>query len=138
MSKNIVSLFAAVVIAVILFAVSSCDTGGDHHPTICFRIRTDSVSYKSSYLTLPRDTVFTVYAQASKTGPDGMLKTFKVTKSVNGGADSTLIDANITTLYYSQYYTYKAGDSGSVEKYTFTVGNTEDLYNSIEFVDTVR
>jgi len=138
MQKNIVSLSVVAVIAAILFTVTSCESGGNHTPTIGFRITTDSVSYKSSYLTLPRDTIFNVYPQASKTGPDGMLKTFKITKSINGGADRTLLDVNVTTQYYSQFYTYKAGDSGTIEKYTFTIGNSENLYNSIEFVDTVR
>ena len=138
MQKNIVSLLVFLSAAVALFTVSSCDTTGDHHPTICFRLTTDSVSYESSYLSLPRDTTFNVYVQASKTGPDGMLKTFKVTKSINGGADSTLIDAGISTVYFSHYYTYKAGDSGNIEKYTFTVGNDEVLYDSIQFGDTVR
>lgn len=138
MQKNIVSLSVLAVVAAFLLTVTSCESGGNHTPTICFRITTDSVSYQSSYLTLPRDTTFNLYVAASKTGPDGILKTFKITKSVNGGADSTLIDANVTTQYYSQFYTYKTGDSGTVEKYTFTIGNNENLYNSIEFVDTVR
>ncbi len=138
MQKNIVSLSVIAVITAILFTVSSCESGGNHTPTICFRITTDSVSYQSSYLTLPRDSTFNLFIAASKTGPDGILKTFKITKSVNGGADTTLMDANVTTQYYSQFYTYKAGDSGTVERYTFTIGNSENLYKSIEFVDTVR
>ncbi len=138
MHKNIVSLLVFLSAAVALFTVSSCDTGGDHHPTICFRLTTDSISYESSYLSLPRDTTFNVYVQASKTGPDGTLKSFKVTKSINGGADSTLIDATLSTIYFAHYYTYKAGDSGDVEKYNFTIGNDEGLFKSIEFVDTVK
>lgn len=126
-------------VVVLIFAtISSCDSGGDHHPNIGFTISSGSVTYDSYYTTLPRDTIFTIYIAASKTGADGMLKSFKITRSINAGADSTILDASITTEFFSQYYSYKTGDSGNIEKYTFVVGNTEDLFSSIEFVDTVQ
>ena len=137
MRKPLVVVFVFAAVCSALCILSSCDKGGDHHPTICFRVRSDSVSYSSSYLRLPHDTIFTVRLNASKTGTDGMLQSFKITKSVNGGADSVLLDARVTTVYLDKYYSYSAGDSGNIERYTFTIGNTEGLFGSIQFTDTV-
>ena len=138
MKKNIVSVLVASVMAVSLFVVSSCDKGGDHHPTIVFKPSNTVVNYLSKDTTFYRGTIFNVGINASKTGPDGMLKSFKITKSINGGADSVLVNAELYTRYFSQFYSYAAGDSGNIEHYTFTVGNTEGLFNSIAFTDTVN
>ena len=138
MHKNKVSFLVAVLLAVSLFVISSCESGGDHHPTIAFKTSTTVVSYVSKDTTLYRGTIFNVGINASKTGPDGLLKSFKITRSINGGADSTLVDAELNTRFFTQFYSYTAGDSGNLEHYTFTVGNAEGLYNSIAFTDTVN
>ncbi len=138
MKNKIVSLLVIALAVVGMFAVSSCESGGSRIPTIYFRVRTDSVTALPSYLSLPRDTIFTIYVNASKTGSEGMLKNFKIARSINGSADSTILDAQINTQYFGQYYSFQAGDSGQVQQYTFTVGNSEGLYNSIVFVDTAR
>lgn len=138
MKKNIVSVLVAGVMVVSLFVVSSCDKGGDHHPTIVFKTSNTLVTYISKDTTLYRNSIFNVGISASKTGPDGILKSFKITKSVNGGPDSTILTADLNTVYFTQFYSYTTGDSGNIEHYTFTVGNAEGLFNSIALTDTVN
>lgn len=138
MNKGFVSSWVIVLVTGVLCWVSSCSTGGNPYPTIAFRVKTDSVSTQSSYVSLPHDTIFTLNINASKTGPDGLLKDFKITRNINGGPDSVLLDAIINTQYFTQFYSYKAGDSGTIETYTFTVGNADGYKSSIQFVDTVR
>lgn len=138
MNKGLFSTLAVAIGTGLLLWVSSCSTGGNPYPTIAFRIKTDSVSTQSSYVSLPHDTIFTLNINASKTGPDGLLKEFKITRNINGGPDSLLLNATVNTQYFSQFYSYKAGDSGTIETYTFTVGNADGYTSSIQFVDTVR
>jgi hypothetical protein len=133
-----------VLIVLVLVAVTGvamltgCEDGTQHYPTIAFRIRSDSTTQSDNFRSLPRDTTFMLVVYASKTGPDGLLKTFKITRSVNGGADTTLIDAELNTQYFSQFYSYNTGDSGNIERYTFTVGTYEGLTETIFFEDTVK
>lgn len=138
MNKGFFSTLVVVAVTGILFWVSSCSTGGNPYPTIGFRVRSDSVTYQSVYRSFPRDTTWGVDVNASKTGPDGLLKSFKITRSINGGPDTTLVNATLSTMYIDQWYYYITGDSGTVETYTFTVGNAVGYVSSIQFVDTVR
>lgn len=125
-------------IGILLLGVSSCDKGGNHHPSIYFQIRPDSVTYQSTFVSIPRDTVFSLYVNASKSGLENLLRSVTIAKSVNGSADSLILQANIYTTFFNQYYAYQAGDSGDIERYTFTATNDEGLSSSIQFVDTVR
>ncbi len=138
MRKSIAGAFIIVVCCTALFMASSCDKGGNPYPTINFRQTNTSVSYVSKDTTLYRGTIFNVGIEASKTGPDGFLKSFKITRSINNGPDTTLLQASLNTVYFSQFYSYTAGDSGNLEHYTFTIGNANGLYTSVAFTDTVN
>lgn len=138
MTKNIVTGLVVALAVVVLIQFSSCDNGGNHHPAISFKHSNTAVTYITKDTTLYRGTIFNVGINASKTGPDGFLHSFKITRSINGGADSTLVNAEINSVYFTQFYSYTTGDSGNLEHYTFTIGNTEDLFNSVEFTDTVN
>ncbi|HLP51082.1 MAG TPA: hypothetical protein VK154_09385 [Chitinophagales bacterium] len=138
MKKGIISIAALALIGLFITWGSACTTGGNPYPTIAFRVKTDSVTTESQFRSIPRDSIYTLIINASKTGPDGILKDFKISRSINGGPDSVLQEAVINTVYFAQFYSYQAGDSGDVEQYTFTVGNAEGLKTSIQFTGTVR
>lgn len=138
MSKISYWVISVGVTVFLLVGVCSCDKGGDHHPSIYFQIKPDSVTYESTFVSLPRDTVFSLNLNASKSGLENLLRSVTIAKSVNGSADSLILQANIYTTFFNQYYAYQAGDSGDIERYTFKVTNDEGLSSSIQFVDTVR
>jgi hypothetical protein len=138
MIKNKAVGLVMAVCAVALLLVAGCESGGNPNPTIKFRPTNSSVVYVFKDTTIYRGSVFNVGIDASKTGPDGFLKTFKIQRNINGGPDSTLLEASINTVFFSQYYSFQAGDSGNLEHYTFTVGNAAGLYSSVAFTDTVN
>ena len=127
----------AMVAAVVLF-VSSCGKDDNPEPKILLERPASTVYYIASDTSLYRGTIYNVQVKADRTGPDGFLKSFKITRSINGGADSTIIDAEINTLLFRQGYSFMAGDSGTIERYTFTVGNAEGKTASVAYNDTVR
>jgi hypothetical protein len=127
--KFFLILFAAS----LLVYISSCEKGGTSIPTIAFN--TANV-YVSADTILYRDTVFNIGIIASKTGPEGYLTSAKITRSVNGGADSTLLDMRFIQQYFIQYYSFRAPDSGVTHRYTATVGNQNEQTNSIHLTVT--
>lgn len=125
-------VFCLVAMAIMLF-VSSCGKDDNPNPKIALERPASVVYYVAADTTLYRGTVYNVQVKADRTGPDGFLKTFKITRSLNGGADSTIIDAQINTLLFIQGYSFAAADSGSVEHYTFTIGNAEGKTASVGY-----
>ena len=125
MNKPLVFLFALITPVVILLSFSSCGKEKSTPPVIAFRTTNSAISYVSADTSLTHGTIFNVGVNASKTGTDEYLTYFKISRSINGGADSTILEANFLYQYFSQYYSYKVGDSGNVERYTFTVGERD-------------
>lgn len=135
MKNSFVTSMAVLTVASFLLAVSSCDTGGDHHPYVGFWVD-GAITFDAQQANLPRDTVFNISVNASQPGGDGLLRSFKISISTNGSADSTILQADFYTKNFDQTYSYIAGDSGDIQLFTFTAGNDEGLFRSITFTDT--
>jgi len=141
MKKFIVSCFSVLAVAAFLLPVSSCDKGGSHYPKIGFWVDTGSAPYaqfENQSATVPHDTLFSLYPNASRTGTEGLLRTFKIYRSTNASADSVIASADIHTTNFIQRYHYQAGDSGQVDKYTFTITNDEGLSDTVSYTITAR
>ncbi len=95
-------------------------------------------AYVSGDTTLKEGTVFNVLVNASKTGNEEFLTSFNISKSVNGSPDSVIQSANFVYQYFSQYYSYKTGDSGKLERYTFTVGEQNGQTANVSINITVN
>ncbi|MFN8321129.1 MAG: hypothetical protein U0T74_00600 [Chitinophagales bacterium] len=135
MKRIVFVLILTGVLMAFVFNLSSCEKERTSEPKVAFIAGS---TYISSDDTLFRGTIFNVKVNASKVGLSDLLTSGKITRSVNGGADSTMLEMNFFTQNFSQYYSYTAGDSGNVEKYTFTFGTQSGLYASSSISITVN
>ena len=132
--KKIVSVVTVSVIALVaLVQFSSCGGEKSTVPTIAFR---EGSAYVYKDTAIVQGTVFNVGINASKTGTEGILTNCKIDRSINGAPDSTIQNIVITTQYFTQYFSYRTGDSGNTEKYTFTVTKNDGLQNSVSVTVT--
>ncbi len=128
MNNKVISLYFATISIGFILLFSSCDGEKKTPPTIAF---TKGSAFVYTDTALAHGTVFNIGINASKTGTEGLLSSCKISRSINGGADSTIQDITLVTQYFSHYYSYVAGDSGTTERYTFTVTKNDGLSNSV-------
>lgn len=124
MRKKIVLLALLLPVLIVAFT-TSCNKPSTTAPYL-----TIDTNYAHGVDTLDSGTVFTIRFRAEKAGYEDLLNSCKVLKSVNGGPDSVLHEMSFYTQLLIQFYSFRAGDSGNVEKYTVTVGDTKGLFAS--------
>ena len=107
---------------------SSCGKEKSTPPDIAFYVGT---AYVYEDTALVHGTIFNIGVAASKTGVDGLLTGFEISHRMNGSPDSVIQKMSFIEQYFSQYYSYTAGDSGNVEQYTFTAIKADGRTNSI-------
>lgn len=128
MNNKVLFVSLLFICTVFAFVTSSCNGEKKTPPTIAFRT---GVGYVYNDTTIVHGTIFNIGFNASKTGTENLLTGCKITRSINGGADSTIQQVSMVTQYFSHYYSYVAGDSGNTERYTITVTKDDGLSNSI-------
>lgn len=133
MKNTFASVFVSVVMAAILLGINSCGKEKSTQPVIEF---ISGSRYISSDTSLLHGTVFNIGISAVKTGSEGLLSSCTIARSINGGADSTLQEMTFLTQTFIQVYNYKAADSGTVERYTFTVSKLDGYTNSVSLTVT--
>jgi hypothetical protein len=129
MKKSLVLVSVVVCLLAIALNFSSCGKEKSLVPNISFL--TDTTRFISKDTALVRGTVFNVGIQASKTGTEAYLSSLTITRSLNGETDSIIQQANFVQRTLYGIYTYKAPDSGSVARYTFTVAKQDGITNSV-------
>ena len=130
------SVLVWVVISALAFNFYSCGEEKNSHPDVAFMTSNSTVSYISKDTGLVHGTIFNIGIDATKKGSEGLLTTCKISRSVNQGVDSTIQEINFVSDFFSQSFTYTAGDSGNVEKYTFTIGEKSGLTSSVSLTIT--
>ncbi|MES2620870.1 MAG: hypothetical protein V4615_08455 [Bacteroidota bacterium] len=133
MKKAIISTLAGLVITVGQITMSSCGKETNSPPQIELIAGSGNVVKDTS---LYRGTTFRLAISSNKTGPDDFLSSCKISKSINGGADSTIQEMNFLTQSFSNFYSYQAGDSGNVERYTFMISEQKGLSSSVSVTIT--
>lgn len=129
-------LFA--VLATALVNLSSCEKDEGKLPNIAFKT---TVGYTHADATVASGTSLLVGIDASKSEGEDVLKTFNVSKSVDGGAATTVTNTALTSAQednYSVDYPIVAGAAGHTEKWSFTVTNRDGLTNTVSFTLTVN
>lgn len=122
MRRAVVVLLVTTVLMVLVFNLSSCEKERSSPPAISF---TTTSPYVYSDTVLYRQSIFNVKVNASKVSLNDLLTSGKITRSINGGPDSTLLDMSFFSQNFAQFYSFTAGDSGNVEKYTFSFGTQQ-------------
>jgi hypothetical protein len=139
--KNKSFIFNAAVAAmfIAIFSLMSCEKDEGNLPDISFKT-TAGYTYQDD--SIAANGTFLVGINAAKTEDKDVLKTFNISKSVNGGASTTVQNVTLTSAQednYSEDFTLVAGGTpGNTEKYTFTITNRDGLTNTVSFTLTLN
>jgi hypothetical protein len=115
----------------------SCDKDQMIPPTIDF---TTGTGYTSAHSNISLDTDFKIGVTAKRTEDKDDLKTFVVTVSYDGGAESTIDNVAIPSAQGGEFtkdYDLTTRNVAGTEKYSFTVTNRDGLITTKAIVITV-
>ncbi len=136
------TMFSSLAIAAALFVfmvgMSSCEKDEGKLPNISFKT---TAGYTAADKTVAAGDTIVVGINASKSEEEDVLKTFNISKSVDGASSTTVQTITLSAAQedtYSQDFSLVAGSAGHTEKYTFTVSNRDGLTNSVNFTLTVQ
>ncbi len=138
MRKLISTALTVAVLATALINLSSCEKDEGKLPNIAFKT---TAGYTHADATVASGTSLLVGIEASKSEGEDVLKTFNVSKSVDGAASVTVVNTTLTSAQEDNYavdYPIIAGDAGHTEKWLFTVTNRDGLTNTVSFTLTVN
>jgi len=120
-----------------VFVMSSCEKDKMIPPTIDF---TTGAGYVSADGHLAVNTNFKIGVTAKRTEEKDDLKTFVVTRSYDGGAETTIDNVTIPSAQAGEFtkeYPLTTRNQNGTEKYTFTVTNRDGLITTKSITITV-
>ena len=129
------SLISFTTIVALFF--SSCEKDKMIPPTLDFKT---GVGYVSADTHLAVSTAFKIGVDAKRTEANDDLKTFIVTKSNDGGAETTIDNVTIPSDEAGEFtkdYDFTTRNQAGIEKYTFTVTNRDGLITTKSITITV-
>lgn len=128
-----IALFLAV-----LF-IASCEKDEGKLPNISFKT---GGSYISTDVNKVGGSTVTFGINASKSEKKDVLKKFSVSKSINGGATTTVYSKDLSKSEEDDYsYDYSEvldTTVGQTNKYTFTITNRDGLVNQVSATVTIQ
>jgi hypothetical protein len=127
-------LFLVLAFGIISF---SCHKDEMIPPTIDF---TTGAGYTSADSHIAPDTDFKIGVTATRTEDKDDLKTFVVTVSYDGGAETTIDNVTIPAAQAGEFtkdYDLTARNTAGTEKYSFTVTNRDGLITTRAIIITV-
>jgi hypothetical protein len=138
MRKSLSTALIIAVLATALINLSSCEKDEGKLPNISFKSTT---GYTHADASVSSGDPILVGINASKAEDKDVLKTFNISKSVDGQAATTVVNTTLTSAQedsYSVDYPIIAGAAGHTEKWSFTVTNRDGLTNTVSFTLTVN
>ena len=132
-------LFCGIAIAAI---ISSCKSKGSDDAMILPKImlKTDA-GYSARDTNVAGGTALLTGIIANKTESNDVLKIFSITRSLDGGAASTVYNENLTAAQgdtYSKDYQIVTRSTAGTEKYIYTISNRDGLVNNISLTVTTH
>ncbi len=115
----------------------SCEKDEMIPPTIDF---TTGTGYTSADSHIALDTDFKIGITAKRTEDKDDLKTFVVTRSYDGGAETTIDNVTLTSAQGAEFtkdYDLTTRNTAGTEKYSFTVTNRDGLITTKTITITV-
>lgn len=138
MRKLISTALTFAVLTTALINLSSCEKDEGKLPNIAFKT-TSGYTYADANVSAGAPIL--VGITASKSEDKDVLKTFNVSKSIDGAAATTVTNTTLTSAQEDSYtvdYPFFAGTAGHTEKWSFTVTNRDGLTNTVSFTLTVN
>lgn len=138
MRKSLSTALIIAVLATALINLSSCEKDEGKLPNITFKSTT---GYTHADASVSSGAAILAGINASKAEDKDVLKTFNISKSVDGQAATTVVNTTLTSAQedsYSVDYPIIAGAAGHTEKWSFTVTNRDGLTNTVSFTLTVN
>lgn len=126
------------VAALFMLGLASCEKDEGKLPAIEFKT---GAGYTSADVTAATNEALLVGIHAEKTEDKDVLKTFNVSVSLDGGADSTLLNRTLTSAeedVFESDITLNTGSETGTQEYTFTVTNRDGLVNQVSLTVTVE
>jgi hypothetical protein len=120
-----------------ILLLSSCEKDKMIPPTLDFLT---GAGYTSADGHVALNTAFKIGVDAKRTEAKDDLKTFTVTKSLDGGAASTVDNVTIGSAQAAEFtkdYNLTTRNVAGTEKYTFTVTNRDGLITTKSITITV-
>lgn len=143
MKKQIKFLSSLVVISIAIITFSSCNKEEDE-------MRNPSISFKTGGAYIAADAPVTagdavligIEAEKAEGEEEDVLQHFNISKSLNGGAATTVFDVDLTTaeedMYDYDFNTTASTTVGDTEKYTFTITNRDGLIGQVSLTITAQ
>jgi len=132
-------ILKSIVALSIIVLVSSCAKDPGKDPYIKFIY---APGYTSADATMAKGSNITIGISAQKAESEDVLKKFNISKTVNGGASSTIFDKDLSGTEGDDYtYTYSAKldtVSGQTNNFTFTITNRDGLTNQVSLKVTIQ
>lgn len=121
-----------------MFALASCEKDEGKLPNIAFKTGAGYVSTSDS---VGMNDTLTIGINASKAEDKDVLKSFDVSKSLDGGTASSIYSETMTSATedsYSKDIQVITRNQAGTEKYTFTVVNRDGLKGQVSLTLTVK
>jgi hypothetical protein len=136
--KTTFKIIAAFILTASSLALSSCEKDEGKLPNIAFKT---GAGYTSANATVAQGSTVLIGIDASKSEKKDVLKTFNISKSYDGGANTTVENTDLSGSNednYSRDYSIVTRSQAGTEKYTFTVTNRDGLTNQVTLTLTVQ
>ena len=113
-------------------------------------MRNPSISFKTGGAYIAADAPVTagdavligIEAEKAEGEEEDVLQHFNISKSLNGGAVTTVFDVDLTTaeedMYDYDFNTTASTTVGDTEKYTFTITNRDGLIGQVSLTITAQ
>ncbi len=131
-------IIAALLILITVASFSSCEKDSGKLPNIQF---VTGSGYTSANATIAKNASFKIAITASKAEDKDVLKTFDVSQSLDGAAETSIYSESLSGTNadtYTKSIDRTARNVSGTEKYTFTVVNRDGLKNSVTLTLTVQ
>lgn len=136
--KSLLKTSSLILIAVLaVCSFSSCEKDEMIPPTIDF---VTGAGYTSADSHIALNTNFKIGVDAKRTEDKDDLKTFVVTRSYDGGAETTIDNVTLSAAQGAEFtkdYDLTTRNVAGTEKYTFTVTNRDGLITTKSITVTV-
>lgn len=137
--KNVVKISALAATFILLLCIASCEKDEGKKPNLAFKT---TAGYTSADVSAAAGATVLTGINASKAEDKDVLKTYNISKTVNGGASTTLVTIALTGTqadsYSMDYPITVAATTSTKEVYTFTVTNRDGITNSLSLTVTTN